>query len=422
MTTLTPSAVPPLMGSTLSELVESIAVLQRMSASLAAMTAQLVDQAREWSEATEWAGQDVDSGPHAWGPQERARRCLVAELACALRMPERTIESLVAESGVLSKDLPGTMNALSEGRISWRHAQKVVEHATSLPAESRAAFEEAVLPDAERLSASRFGAVARRLRERVHPETIDERHRVARDERAVTISPATDGMCWLTAYLPAATALAVDDRLTRIAREQRTASIGRGDGDGRGDGRTETQRRADVLADLLLGRASGEEVGCAVAAQVLVTVPVMTLLGCSDEQAMLEGYGPIDLDTAAELAAGAPSWMRVLTHPETGAMLSLGRAKYRVTDDLRMFLRVRDETCRFPGCGRLARYADVDHTKDWADQSSTDHDNLAHLCRKHHRLKHQSRWRVGQLGEGVLRWVSPLGREYTSNPAHRLTG
>ncbi len=69
-------------------------------------------------------------------------------------------------------------------------------------------------------------------------------------------------------------------------------------------------------------------------AEVLVVVPVLTLMGLSDEPADLEGYGPIDEDTARQLSANAPSFKRLLTHPETGAPLSYGRDSYAVPKDL----------------------------------------------------------------------------------------
>jgi len=134
--------------------------------------------------------------------------------------------------------------------------------------------------------------------------------------------------------------------------------------------------------------------------QVAVTVPVMTLLGHSDEPGDLAGHGPIDADTARRLAAQAPSFLRILTHPETGTALSVGRDRYTVPADLRSWLRLRDETCRFPGCSRRAQRCDIDHVKDWAHGGATDHDNLIHLCRKHHRLKHTTGWTVSTESPG----------------------
>jgi hypothetical protein len=165
-----------------------------------------------------------------------------------------------------------------------------------------------------------------------------------------------------------------------------------------------------------------------VRAKVLVTVPVETLLNTGGHTtgarvpATLEGYGPISDDVARRLAAHAPSFVRLLTHPETGTVLSVGRERYAVPRDLKLWLRVRDETCRFPGCGRSAAHADLDHTVDWQHEGATRHDNLAHLCEVHHRLKHQSAWRVNQAGGGALEWRAPSGRAYRTEPAVLLAG
>ncbi len=157
----------------------------------------------------------------------------------------------------------------------------------------------------------------------------------------------------------------------------------------------------------------------AIGAEVILTVPVLSLLGHSDEPAELEGVGPIDIETAKMLAANAPSFVRVLTHPETGAVLSVGRDRYRIPADLRRAVQIRDVTCRFPGCNRRAGRCDVDHSRAWADGGATEACNLACLCRKHHRLKHEMDWQVGQEPGGVLVWRSALGRTYRTEPGTR---
>jgi hypothetical protein len=96
-------------------------------------------------------------------------------------------------------------------------------------------------------------------------------------------------------------------------------------------------------------------------------------------------------------------------HPETGATLSYGRDHYRAPADLDGFVRVRDGRCRFPGCSRRAEYADLDHTVARGHGGETADTNLAALCRHHHRLKHESGWRVVLEPGGVMRWTSPAG-------------
>ena len=85
---------------------------------------------------------------------------------------------------------------------------------------------------------------------------------------------------------------------------------------------------------------------------------------------------------------------------------------------MRKWLRMRDETCRFPGCSRPAARSDIDHTEEWQHDGRTDQDNLAHLCAPHHRLKHLSQWTVTQEPGGVLHWTSPGKRSYRTDPAN----
>jgi len=90
--------------------------------------------------------------------------------------------------------------------------------------------------------------------------------------------------------------------------------------------------------------------------------------------------------------------------------------RYRPGEDLKRLLTARDSRCRFPGCGIPARELDLDHTHDAALGGPTDAGNLAGLCRRHHMLKHHSRWTTRQTGAGVLEWTSPTGRTYKDSP------
>jgi hypothetical protein len=137
---------------------------------------------------------------------------------------------------------------------------------------------------------------------------------------------------------------------------------------------------------------------------------------------VLDGYGVIDPATARRLAGLAPSWLRLFTDPVTGAVLGLGKKRYKVPKDLRTWLELRDETCRFPGCGRPASRTDIDHTEDWATGGSTDAGNLACLCQPHHLMKHTTSWHVVQRGNGVLDWRSPTAQVHTTRPALDFQG
>ncbi|AEG45650.1 HNH endonuclease signature motif containing protein [Isoptericola variabilis] len=352
-----------------------------------------------------------------------ALRAFVADVAAALRLSERQAGHLVDTARTLTAHGRATLAALCRGEFSAAIATAMADTLADVPdGRARAEVQAEALTCARAATPSAFRRHLRRARDRVHPEPMDVRHERASAKRAVHVDPGADGMAWLTAYLPATTAHAIADRLDATARQARTA----------GDGRTLDQLRADALAALLLvgvptaGDGAGTlarelESGLVpdladqarrITPRVSVTVPVLALLGRTDVPAELEGHGPVDPATAAVLAAGAPSLRRLLVDPVSGRVLTTDAGTYTVPAALRAYLQARDGTCRFPGCSRPARASDVDHTTAWAAGGTTTAANLAHLCRRHHVLKHQTRWHARQLPDGTLRWTSPAGRTY----------
>ncbi len=397
---------------------------------------ELVDQSRQHAERVVHLFVPHDDRMRKAEQQRLARLAFAEQIAAGLRLPSGSAQRLIAEAEALTHELPGTMSALRRGEISLRHAQVIIDESWQLgggtdpgadagtSAEVRRAaveaFEEATLPAAMKLTVAKFSRKARQLRERTHPETIQARRVKAAGDREFSFEPSRDGMAYLTLYTEAPLATAIHDRVTAAAMAQQRPE----------EPRTLTQLRADVATELLLtggGGAGGgggggpqEDRFAGIRPTVFVTVPVLTLLGHSDEPATLDGYGPIDPDTARRLTAQAPSLFRLLTDPETGDLLALSKDCYRLPRRLRRFLRLRDETCRFPGCNRKAVHSDLDHTIAKEHGGPNTAANLAHLCRKHHRLKHLTGWSVEQLDHGVLRWTSPTGHQYTSEPELRL--
>jgi hypothetical protein len=341
------------------------------------------------------------------GSLEHARRSLVAEIATTLRLPEATAAQRIDEAETLEEFLPHTLDALARGAISYQHAQAVVRQARTLPEAARGEFEVVATAKASTQTPTQLAAHARVVRERMHPESIDVRHREARDERAVWVEKERDGMATVVCQLPAVAAFAIDDTLDQLGRALRSPD----------ETRTHAQLRADGLVELLLHR-DGDTAARArgITANVVVTVPALSLLGRSDEGGELQGYGPIPLETARRLAAGAPSFLRILTDPVTGQRLSVGRDRYKVPADLRAAVVLDDETCRFPGCARRADRCDLDHTTDWAHGGETSLDNLAALCRRHHTVKHQTGWEVKAGEARALHWTSPSGARHTTRP------
>ena len=416
----------------LAEIVDAAVQAQRVEAMNAAVRVDVIALAMRYAMSTEMAFTAPTLSPHR--RREMASRSIIAELATALRVPERTMQRQVSEAWALSTELPTTLRAMRIGDVSLQHARVIIEETADLGDEPRlrAQLDERLAVEAGTTTAATLRRRARALREELQIETLAERHRAARAQRRIELEPARDGMSWLHALLPAADASLIKDRLDGIAQgavedDRLAESMQTPSQKLRADQLRIEQLRADATRDLLLYGTLPAENAFAGAAEsiratVHVTVPVLTLIGESDEAGVLDGYGPIDADTARRLAASAPSFVRLLTHPVSGTVLDVDRTTYRPPADLKRWLQVRDGTCRFPGCNRRAARCEIDHSVDWQDEGCTAFDNLAHLCALHHHLKHETSWSVRHHAGGVLEWTSPAGRTHVSHPGRRVTG
>ncbi|WP_323958990.1 DUF222 domain-containing protein [Arthrobacter sp. JZ12] len=364
------------------------------------------------------------------------------EIAPLLRVPGRTAHRMLRNSLRLADDLPATWEALEAGSITTAQARVIVEESSFIPAHAVPHFEETILETAAMLTPPKLARRCRRLREELHPDSIVERANRARKARDVTVQPDQDGMAWLSAYLPAEQAVGIFNRVDTAARSLQ----------GPEEHRTLAQLRADVFTDVLTHTCTGNpEKGTGyrgIGASVYVTVPVMTLLGhrrqdwqhakaenpdnaanrngaTTDDtppsvegcaNGLLDGHGPIDPETARNLAAHAPSFTRILVHPETGAVLSVGRDRYRPPRHLQDWVRITNPTCVHPGCNRSAWSCELDHSQPWAHGGTTELANLAPRCKLHHTLKTDGIWTITPTRSGPPHTTSLAGKTYTTLP------
>ncbi|MDQ0147678.1 HNH endonuclease signature motif containing protein [Pseudarthrobacter niigatensis] len=413
------SAVDPLAGLA-DGCLDVLAGAREVEAGFAALKAKAAVKYSESACAV--AGPDV--------PVVAQEMAVAAEIGCVLVLGPRAAGSFLATSHALTAGLPLTLAALRAGTVSWQHAVVMADEAAGLDAAGAAALEAHFLDpgvsDGARgcpvgeLPAHRFRAKARTWRERHHAESIETRHAQGVVERRVEFRPDRDGMAWLSACLPADKAVAGWNRLTAEARSLQ----------GPDETRTMTQLRADLFASAVLGSgipastdASGTAAGSveetdvpptSIRAQVLVTVPVFSLLGVTGEPAMLDGYGPIPASMARDLVAGgSESFHRVLVDPRDGAPLEIGRTSYRLTKAMRAWLRMRDAKCPFPGCSNHSLDNEADHLLAWANGGTTGIRNLGQPCPKHHKLRHTTGWKPTPATKNEPPgWTSPTGRHY----------
>ncbi|MEA5456185.1 DUF222 domain-containing protein [Sinomonas sp. JGH33] len=352
-----------------------------------------------------------------------------SELAAALRISQRTASAAVAEALIVTRKawMP-VLDAMSAGRLPLRRVKAILEAAAPVPLERLDAFAVEASRIACPLDPDQIpsqGVLKRRLRrlaETYASEPLSVRKERVSAHRRVDLEPASDGMCWLSAYLPIDVGAAIDTRLEAIARSLRSPD----------EQRTINQLRADVLADLLAGEDLATGLSTArdlrpspgprggVRAELIVTVPARTLMGDAETPGEIIGCGPIDAESARILASEAATWTRLFVDSESGAPLAIGRRRYTPTLAMRRFLGARDRTCRFPGCDKPAASSEADHTHEWAEGGETATGNLALLCPQHHRLKSLGKWSVRHVGSptpsGTLEWTAPSGRRHVTYP------
>lgn len=421
------------------------------------------------------AGEGARPAPTSAGPGEaRSRRVLepraARELAMRLGISGPAAATLIKTGLAITGSMAATGEALADGYLCWSKARALIGGLDGLPEPLVMDVEDTLLPHAAGRTPAQLRRDVAKLVVAADPEGAGARHQVARSMRRVNRPSALpDGMARISAVLPAEDALALDLSLDGAARHARAES----------DGRTTDQLRADALAAighhaLATGRvelpvlwgtadcrsdgmspdtaaepASADsaqtvnEVGTensearttifsfptgSGAPRINVTVPVTALLEPGREppgsgEALpspedvpeLHGYGAIDPITARALSAGG-IWRRLVSDPETGTVLDVGRKVYRPPADLARLVRARDGTCTRPGCTVKAQACELDHVQPWEHGGPTSAANLVALCPSDHRAKSRGDFTVVRHADGAVDWTSPTGHTYRRTP------
>ncbi len=340
---------------------------------------------------------------------ELAERAAAVDAALQLNLTPTQVRRRAHEGTVLAESLPEVWALFRDGVTGYAQASAAVEVLTGLtdPA-AIARYDTELAAKATTLTPGAFRQRARILKQRLLAEPPELRHARAVADRRVVVEPADDGMAWIHAYLSAADAVRIKARLDatakRIAKKQAKKP---------GDRRSRDQIRADLFVAWLAGD------GTPTAAKVrpLLFVPLLGLLGAPGQPSVLQGYGPIDPVSAAQLFRDAPAFRRVGTDPFTGEILDFDRTRYRPTKAQSEYLAVKFGTCGRENCDRLAVTSDIDHVKEWVrDNGLTNQDNLIPLCPPDHRLKTLTKIRYRRDPDGSVTVTTPTGYTGRNTP------
>ena len=335
--------------------------------------------------------------------------------------------------------MPHTLAALETGQLNEWRATLLVKETACLSAADRAAVDEELAPDAGTFDGAgdrRIIAAARAAAYRRDPRSVTQRASHAATERHVSLRPAPDTMCYLTALLPVAQGVAVYAALTRHADTLRNT----------GDPRT----RGQLMADALVERTTGTPGGIS-GIEIQLVMTDRTLFQGDSEPARLPGYGIVPAGWARDMlqrgkatgardVAGAGQtqdgtvghgtgdatvdssgdkamnvWLRRLyTAPGTGDLTAMDSRARLFPPGLRRFIQARDDTCRTPYCDAPIRH--FDHIIPWHHNGTTTRNNGAGLCEACNHTKETPGWssRPRPGPRHTLDVTTPTGHTYHS--------
>ncbi|MDR6556311.1 hypothetical protein J2809_000642 [Arthrobacter pascens] len=406
---------------------------------------------------------------HLGIPADRLGAGIGAQIALARGESPAKGNRLVGLAKALVTEMPHTLAAVETGQLNEWRATLLVRETASLSAADRSSVDEELVPDTGTLTGAGDRAVvaaARAAAYRRDPRSVTQRAAHAATERHVSLRPAPDTMCYLTALLPVSAGVAVHAALTRHADTLRSG----------GDERARGQIMADDLVEWTTGTPGG-----ITGIEIQLIMTDRTLFQGDSEPARIPGYGVVpagwardaltqtqgpgkgrgrdgakaraqDQGNGARTTGGGTTggdttpggtnpgsdalnvWVRRLyTAPGTGELVAMDSRARLFPAPLRRFIQARDDTCRTPYCDAPIRHHD--HIVPWHNGGTTSLENAAGLCEACNHTKETPGWSVkprpGPARADRLRHTielrTPTGHSYhstapplpgTSQPEH----
>ena len=278
--------------------------------------------------------------------------------------------------------LPQTAQALSDGDISYQHASLIARTKRSLGELWPENAEQILLTAAKEVDPVRLRYATIYLRHCLEPDGVLDDANAANDRRFLHLNQTFGGIFVLNGQFGADDGAALKAAIMSVLKPP-----------AQDDDRTPAQRRADALIDLVKNGSPR--------AQVMVTVDMATLQKQPGAPgADLEGSQElIPAETARRIACDCSVTSIIDGEPQPTTRVIPGPT--------RKALHARDKHCRFPGCDMPPVWTDAHHIEHWANGGSHQMSNLILLCRRHHRLVHESRWQLRPAGDGRLQVVPP---------------
>lgn len=341
----------------------------------------------------------------------------VQQAARALRLSPHRTRTLLGAARVWLEEMPHTLAALRDGRLSEERALLLVKETACLTLEDRARVDADLCADPltlDGVGTRQLVGLIRTRANQVDPAALVKRAAKAVAERCVTIRPAPDAMTYVTALLPMAQGVQV---YAALKLEAETARHTRGD----------ERSTGQLMADTLVERATGQTHASDVPITVNLLVSDDALLAAGNEPAVVldaagAGHGTVPAAVARNLVAGGlnlgAAWLRTVYATARGDLIGTTSKRRFFADGLADLLRIRDQgICRTPWCDAPIRH--LDHVRPAASGGPTSLSNGQGLCVTCNQAKEAPGWRASSgndphTGRHLVVTTSPTGHQYRS--------
>jgi hypothetical protein len=290
------------------------------------------------------------------------------------------------------EELPRTQEAFARGDVGYQHVAALARTAENVGAAPVRQHEATLLQAAQTMDPGRFASVAKDFEQRVDAAALLAEANRAYARRYLHLSEPSNGLVRLDGLLDAEGGALVRSALNAVISRDKD------------DERTAGQRMHDALVDLSkramdtgkLPERGGQR------PHLIITTTVDGLAGVPGKPAgQLLGAAAVPAETLRRQACDA-AITRITGAAELDAEVT--KASRTIPSGLRRVLIARDRGCVFPSCGRPPEWTDAHHLRHWTDGGATRLENLALLCRRHHRHVHEGGWRLQHGKDG--NWVA----------------
>ena len=401
-----------------------------------------------------------------------------AEMSSATGLTEGLAGRRVSLGAALASRFPRLRDLVLAGELAGASAQRVVDACAGLDPEACAHVDASLAPRLVGMDPARVARAARDTATRVAADQVAAQHVASRRGRTVQVRPAEDGLSEWWALLPTEASAAMAAAVDELAQQHRAADPELTLAEARADALADlVLENVTVTAQVTLGIPviTEQEPGAGAAGEAGPSGGQRVRVDRDDDETVIDSVTGVetrfaDLDAASReelswveipgdddlapdrrfatqslLPDGAavsgcdlpgigfvPSGVvagmfrtlpldvtRAMLEAGTGTLASTTTGAYSPPKAMRAFVTTRDGTCRAWGCTRTAVHLDLDHTRPWPS-GPTSPANLAGLCRRHHRLKQQGRWRYTIAPDGTVTWTGPTGQVRVTEPQHRV--